>query len=295
MIREEDLLRRRNLFEIGTAKALTLDEQVQTFVPTKAFWRVLSPRNHVILGSRGSGKTALARMLSHDHLSLLRIQEAQQIIRERSYIGTYVSTRVEWVGGLRNKPWLSDQELERLFEWRLNVATCQAFVSTVQSCLNTYVSDMPTKLATAEKLAAELGRAWIDDKRFLDEFLERPTLVKLVHYLSGLDYEHLRMIEHIRAWGLSEDEHWRIGPTMAMPLFRPLREGIRLVSPNLAIPETCSWLLCIDEVEFLDPMFQRIINTQLRAHSGNLVFKIVDDTDEIIVFIVVINHKRTIQ
>src|SRR5688572_26739899 len=91
---------RRNLFEVENARNLTRDEVVRTFVPPQAFWRLLSAKHHVLLGSRGSGKTAIAKMLSHDHLSRWDAPRAKAAIFSKAFVGMYVPTRLEWVGGL---------------------------------------------------------------------------------------------------------------------------------------------------------------------------------------------------
>src|SRR4051812_12557286 len=114
----------RDLFEIENARNLSRDELVATFIPQQVFWRLLSAKNHVILGSRGSGKTALAKMLSHDHLSRFPHERARALVASRAFIGVYFPTSVEWVGSLKNKPWQTEVEAERFFQWRLNLATC---------------------------------------------------------------------------------------------------------------------------------------------------------------------------
>src|ERR1039457_3078594 len=118
------LMIRRNLFEIENARNLSRDELVETFVATKSFWRLLSAKNHIVLGARGSGKTAIAKMLSHDHLSRFDEKRAQNAIAAKAFIGMYVPTSVEWVGVLKNKPWQTEAEQEEFFQWRLNIASC---------------------------------------------------------------------------------------------------------------------------------------------------------------------------
>src|ERR1035438_2629754 len=129
---------KRNLFEIENARNLSRRELVETFVPTQSFWRLLSAKHHIVLGSRGSGKTALARMLSHDHLALLNEARAQSAIREQQFIGVYVPTRLEWVGALKNKPWQTEAQKEEFFQWRLNLSSCLALITTLESCIRTY-------------------------------------------------------------------------------------------------------------------------------------------------------------
>src|SRR5947207_284351 len=117
------MLRRRNLFEVDNARNLSKHELVETFIPTQSFWRLLSAKHNVLLGARGQGKTAVAKMLSHDHFVLLADTRgeprAESAVRNQEFIGIYLPTRLEWVGGLKNKPWLDERQREELFQWRL--------------------------------------------------------------------------------------------------------------------------------------------------------------------------------
>src|SRR5262245_38163022 len=151
---------RRDLFEIENARNLTRDELVSTFIPTQSFWRLLSAKNHIVLGSRGSGKTALAKMISHDHLTRLSDQRAQTATSLPPLVGIYVPTKLEWVGGLKNKPWQSEREQEEFFQWRLNLSTCLAFLVTLRNCLDTYVNDVGQRARQESEIAHELARSW---------------------------------------------------------------------------------------------------------------------------------------
>src|SRR5688572_9528337 len=102
MIRTRPDRFQRDLFEIETARDLSRDELTATFVPTTAFWRLLSARNHIVLGARGSGKTSLARMLSHDHLSRCSDQRAKNAVASNAFVGIYVAMRSYWVGTLKS-------------------------------------------------------------------------------------------------------------------------------------------------------------------------------------------------
>jgi ABC-type molybdenum transport system ATPase subunit/photorepair protein PhrA len=131
----------RNLFEVDNARYLTREDVVRTFVPTPSFWRLLSAKNHIVLGARGSGKTAILRMLSHDHLSKWDDERANELIEAKGFIGIYVPTKVGWVGSLQTKPWESGEEKEQLFRWRLNVSSCTALIAAIESCLQRYFKD----------------------------------------------------------------------------------------------------------------------------------------------------------
>jgi hypothetical protein len=259
---------RRDLFEIENARNLTPDQLVRTFVPTKAFWRLLSAKNHIVLGARGSGKTALAKMLSHDHLSRLKEPRAQKAIKSKAFIGIYVSTSLEWVGGLKNKPWQSEKDAEESFQWLLNISTCLAFLNTLRSCLDTYLTDKGEIARVEEKLAYQIGQAW-SEKR--DSF---STIRELRYYLEDVGYMKQQQSTRKRVAGKLQDNEDIAGICFETELFTPLRRAISLASRELNIPSESSWLLCLDEAEFLEPMHHRIINSHLRASSGNLFFKI---------------------
>lgn len=264
----ENITFKRDLFEIENARNLTRDELVRTFVPTRKFWKLLSAKNHIVLGSRGSGKTALAKMLAHDHLSCLNEERAQQAIKTKSFIGIYVPTKVEWVGGLKNKTWQSEKEKEEFFQWLLNISTCLSFLVTVKSCLTTYVTDKMQQALAEEQLTMDLSNAWSNNS------FKCKTIRALQRYLEDILHSKQQQLARIRVCGQLKDGEEPVGLSFETELFTPLRRGITLVSRALEFPETCRWILCLDEAEFLEQLHHRILNTHMRASSGNLVYKI---------------------
>jgi len=262
---------KRNLFEIDNARNLSIQELVTTFIPTQSFWRLLSAKHHIVLGARGQGKTALAKMLSHDHLVLLAEagdRKAQAVVRGQEYIGIYLPTRLEWVGGLKNKPWLSEAEREQLFQWRLNIASCIAFIPIAISCIANYVEGESRQAFVERKLAHLLSKTWIvEDEEVFDD------LKQLRYYLEDTDYRRQIQILRERACECTENKGGPIGMAFGLELFAPLRQGIRQLSRLISINARCAWLLCLDEAEFLKESDHRIINSHMRAYPDNLFFK----------------------
>jgi hypothetical protein len=262
---------RQNLFEIDNARNLNRDELVATFVPTKAFWRLLSAKHHVILGSRGSGKTAIAKMLSHDHLARLIENRTQTIIADKAFIGIYVPTELEWVGGLKNKPWQTEREKEEFFQWRLNLSTCLALLRTLRSCLETYFDDKGKRASLEATLATEIGRSWFGQNAVFE------TLGSLQRFLQDVEHKKQLHLARLRALGRKPGDNGADlldGIIFGTDLFVPLRAAITLAAEVLGFPDYCSWLLCLDEAEFLESMHHKILNSYLRAYSKNLYFKI---------------------
>ena len=262
---------RRNLFEVENARNLSVEEVANTFIATNAFFRLLSPKNHIVLGARGSGKTVLARMISHDHLSLSGHEKAQEIIQARSFIGTYTPMKLEWVSALRNKPWQTQSEKEEFFQWRLNVATSLSFITTVRSCLVSYVPEKGQRIRMEEEISRSLGHYWLGDD------------CSKISNLSSLE-RRIRLIEYQRHQEIAKNRNRYLvtgvhkpaetGHQFDVELFAPMRLGMMLLSEHFDLNDRTTWLLCLDEAEFLDEDHHRILNSYLRSHSGNLFFKI---------------------
>jgi hypothetical protein len=256
-----------DLFEQENARNLTVEQVVNTFVPTKTFFNLLTGKNHIVLGSRGSGKTSIAKMLSHSHLSLFNSEVAQDIINTKKYIGIYVPMSTEWLGGVKNKKWNSETEQDLLFQWKLNVVVCSAFIESVKSCCNRYVIDITERVLKEISIVKKLIKYWAPYETTITNFKE------LKDFLKYLDFEKQKKIAEERALGIKSTKV--IGLEFETQLFSPLQRGIDIVSSELKFPDYTAWLLCIDEAEILTKDQQQIINSYLRSCTGNLFFKII--------------------
>jgi Cdc6-like AAA superfamily ATPase len=263
----KDSVFRRDLFEIQNSKNLTRDELINTFIPTFTFYRLLSPKNQIILGSRGSGKTALVRMLSHSYLSRLDDATAKNAVDSKSFFGIYIPTDVPWVGALKNKSWLNDGESEQYFQWRLNISTCAAFLETLESCLVYYITDPLERINKEKEIISSISKSWHCNP-------EHPTVNYLKKLLRDIDNSKEYSIQTERVGIQISTKEKGIGRYFQAELFRPLKDAIRITSELMDFPEDASWILCIDEVEFLLTEHHRILNTFMRTDSGNIVYKI---------------------
>ncbi len=256
----------RNLFALHNARYLLKRELVDTFVVTHSFERLLSPKNQIIIGSRGSGKTALLKVLSHDHLSLLENVIAKDIILNKTYIGIHISTKTKFVGGLKNKDWQNDQEKEYHFRWLMNIASCIALLETFRSCLSAYIEVDEERVVKEVEIVRNLSRTWFPEATKIvsidDILLELERIVTL---------RSKRNLEK-KIYNIVRDEE-PIGLTFELDLYDPLIDGIKIISRGLQFPDYTSWFVCIDEIEMLDEFHHRILNSYMRANMGNIFFK----------------------
>jgi hypothetical protein len=252
----------RNLFEVNNARTQTIPEVVHTFLPLRSYWRLINGKNHVILGSRGSGKTAVLRMLAHDHLSKFEHRTAKKIIASRSFVGIYVPMRADWIGTLKNKPW--NRGTEESFRWRLNLSCCAAFTETAESCLNSYTEGSARAFAERD-LARMLTKSWLPNSG---------SLVSTLSELRALleDVEWAKQVGSLSSLSTSTNSGSQ-GSTFDLDLFSPIRRGIQILKRVMQFPKDATWALALDELEFLEPEHHRLINTYLRAKS-DLAFKL---------------------
>ncbi|MGT8843723.1 hypothetical protein C6H55_17360, partial [Vibrio cholerae] len=148
-----------NIFEHSNARYFTSDQLAEEFVWTPAFESLISNKNHIILGSRGSGKTALIKMLSHECLTKLNDSKAKQIINERSFIATYIPLKVEWVNSIGD---IDDDN--QLFKWSLNLSSCARFLDTIRSCLYSYIDDEIDRIIKEKAICNKISELWLSKK-----------------------------------------------------------------------------------------------------------------------------------
>ncbi len=248
---------RSSIFEHSNARYLNSTQLADEFIWTYSFDRLLSNTNNIVLGSRGSGKTALVKMLSHEYLSMYKGEKAQEIIKNNSYIGTYVPLKIEWIKTLEK-----DNDY---FMWSLNLSSCSRLITTIKSLLKTNVSDEIDRVICERKISKQVSEKWFSK-----------TLMQLAHIeqeLENVEYnKHLSINKNKLGIPLNEDELTN-GISFSLPLFEPFIQAVKVVNRELSISDNSTWIVCIDEAEFLTKEQHVILNTQMRSYK-ELVFKI---------------------
>jgi len=255
---------KNNVFEVANARDMDSSELASEFIWTTTFDRLFSKRNHIILGARGSGKTALVKMLSFDALVHFDDPRARRIINNKSFIATYLPLKSEFTTKLKSIG--NDvKKHDFFFIWSMNLASCSQFISTVKYCLEQYSNSPIEKVKAEAKLASALGHLWLDK--------EFSSLNELSLSLSNLEYEKNFTFNKVTfGFSLTADD-LNIGKKFHSDLFSPFKMGIQILKSTLNIGSDTTWAICIDEAEILDENQWILINTQMRTYS-DITFKI---------------------
>ncbi|QYJ99810.1 ORC-CDC6 family AAA ATPase [Shewanella psychrotolerans] len=249
-----------NIFEHSNARYFTSDQLAEEFVWTPAFESLISNKNHIILGSRGSGKTALIKMLSHECLTKLNDDKAKQIINERSFIATYIPLKVEWVNSIGD---IDDNN--QLFKWSLNLSSCARFLDTIRSCLYSYVEDEVNRIITEKAICNKISELWLSKK--LNTIIDIYDELEIVEYKKNIVFNKIKLDLELSG------EDLMVGINFNTDLFKPLIMALSTVKKEIGLSDASTFCVCIDEAEFLTKDHHRILNTHMRSYN-EIVFKI---------------------
>ena len=137
----------------------------------------------------------------------------------------------------------------------------------MRSCLQRYVDDELDRVRVERALCGNLSRIWSSTG-------DLRSIKQLDDYLRETEYRKQQQVARRRVLGILPDDPPPPGVEFEVDLFLPLRRAIDIANDAMHLQENCSWLVCLDEAEFLDEIHHRILNTHLRSDSGRLAFKI---------------------
>ena len=261
-------------FGNDNAKYLNPGDVARTFVPIAAFWKLFTDKNHVVLGTRGSGKTAIAKMISHDHLKLLDHPMTRAYVAEKRFIGVYAPARLNWVSGVKSQLLGTNGPEREYFILRINFILAQSLLATLTSCVESYIAE-DQRADSEYRLVSDILDIWSPDTQ-----AERPiyTLKDLAKTIAKTDFR-LQRVTTRNKYGDHPNQLRPFDASLTTSFGTELAQPIVALGPVIQdafdFTDSTRIVVAIDEMEFLTPEHHRIMNGLLRAYEGAFLFKFI--------------------
>lgn len=248
-----------NPFHEGQAKTASDAKLISEFFPTSMFWSRLNQQHEILLGTRGSGKTAILKMLSYSCFRKLNDEKAERILNEKSFIGFYIPLHLEFLSSLLGKG-VPDENRIEYFQFAFNCSAVKSVLSEVKPLMEDLYFDARSRLVKEDAIVSDLYRLWF------------PEITDRGSALSDLSFQIDCLYQQQGFW---RDGARRTIHPFANSIFWPVIPALSRITELLGLNQaTTSWIACIDEAEFLSPPFQCAVNHFLRSEKKPLVVKL---------------------
>ena len=247
-----------NPFRESQARTFGDEKIVNEFYPTSLYWSLFNEQHEILLGTRGSGKTALLRMLQYSLLKRLQNIEAQRIVAEKRFIGFYVPLHLEFLDTLQRKD-ASIGEKIQYFHFAFNCAAAIKLMEQISELLNDCIPIGDQRIRVESKIVDYLSAIWFPSSKVEANSIDDLKWTINVIY-NTCDFPTTFRLDQTN--------------TFSRPLLTPIVAVLPKVTGDLGLDTNkTNWVICIDEAEFLQEPFLKSINTFLRSEKRPLIVK----------------------
>lgn len=235
------------------------DKKIQDeFCPITNFWSLFNDHHEILLGSRGSGKTFLLKMMRRSMLAKIDDLNAKEIIEENQYIAFYIPLHMETVSSLSDKM-ISDDRKKDLFKFVFNSLLGESILDELMKYLS-QIDDTEERAKKSYFYANRIAEVWFPNPKGKMRNLD-DIAIKIRSLSYNFDY--------------ISDSIEEIIPTVFRRDFAaPLLAIQPIICEMFDIVETPTWILCVDEAEFVPVLFQKCMNSFMRSNTHGIAMKI---------------------
>lgn len=247
----------QNPFSDSQARNFSDTKLINEFCPISNYWSLFNDQHEILLGARGSGKTFLLKMMRYSMLKRIQDPRAQNLAEKKEYIALYVPMYLEFVTHLTSSD-SSEEKQVQLFQFAFNCLLAQSMLVELKEIL----SEETDKMKWAKKnleLSLALNSCWFDD-----DASDVSDLFSLTTKLRKLFYN----------FDVSTGDLTNIPPVFKRQMGATLLAVKEIVAECLGLTEEPTWIICIDEAEFLTEPLQRCINSVFRSDSRRIALKV---------------------
>lgn len=254
LIKESD---RHNPFSDSQARNFSDTKVFSEFCPISNYWSLFNDQHEILLGTRGSGKTFLLKMMRYSMLKKIQDPQAKQLASQKKFIALYIPMYLEFVTHLTSLD-TSEQQQIQLFQFAFNCLLAQSLLTELTAILNE-VPDKLTRAMTNLSLTIDLNNMW-----FNDGAKDVSDLFSLTTKLNKLFYN----------FDIKNSDINSVPPVFRRQIGSSLLSVKELVAKRLNLSEEPTWIICIDEAEFLTEPLQKCINSVFRSDSKRMALKV---------------------
>lgn len=246
----------QNPFSDSQARNFSDQKVFREFYPISLFWTLFNDQHEVLLGARGSGKTFLLKMMRYSMLKRIDDEKARVLVNEKKYIAIYVPMHLEFVLPFNNKK-LTKERMIILFQIAFNCYLSESLLTELCSILEDIV-DEEERLRSQIELVRGLEELWFGERTGISDFDSLTNRIRKVYY--AIDWDNA-VLESVPA-------------VFKRQICSPLVSAQRIIVKCLGLNEDPTWIVCVDEAEFLNDTLQRCINGIFRSDSNRIALKI---------------------
>jgi len=246
-----------NPFHESQSRTYGDDKIVSEFYPTSFYLSLFNVQHEILLGTRGSGKTVLLKMLSYSCLKKYSHPVANKVASEKSFIGFYIPLHLEFMGSLpgQNIPY---EDRLKYFQFALNCSAAKSLLSQVIELLNDIYLITKDKLIRENNIIEYMCENWFIENKKIS------SIKDLQDYLESI-YNKYQYIDTKKERSIS---------ILEQPVLIPIVNILPKITEVLGLDiQKTNWIACIDEAEFLKTEFIRSINTFIRSEKRPLIIK----------------------
>ncbi len=244
-----------NPFNDSQSRNFSDDKVINEFYPTSIFWSLFNDQHEILLGTRGSGKTFLLKMMRYSMLKKISDPRAQKIVEEKNFIALYVPMNMEFVGSFSYRDIPEDYQIP-FFQFSFNCLLAESLITELLSILDEDKDDLE-RFRKNNQLAKSINIIWFNDQSKITDMSTLAIKVRTLFYTHDVKN------------GLES-----VPPVFTKNIGSSLQSIIEVIRKILNFHGEPTWIICVDEAEFLKTPLQRCINTVFRSDSKRLVLKV---------------------
>lgn len=260
MKRASDLVHgstQQNPFSDSQARNFSDTKLLSEFFPISNYWSLFNDQHEILLGTRGSGKTFLLKMMRYSMLKRIKTKQAKQLSERKEYIALYVPMHLEFVTHLTSTDSSEESQIQ-LFQFAFNCLLAQSLLVELKEILSEE-SDAMKRARINMDLSLALNSVW-----FNDDASDVSDLFSLTTKLEKLFYN----------FDVTSRDISYVPPVFKRLIGASLLAVKGMISNYLDFPEDPTWIICIDEAEFLSEPQLRCINSVFRSDSKRIALKV---------------------